>query len=282
MLKKAMPVVKDVLTAVIVILIIVAVMFAYTGVWPSMVVIESGSMMHDDSAYGKIGTIDPGDFTFVKKVNGRNDVVTYYQGKKAWHETYGNYGDVIVYIKNGVGGTPVIHRAMCWVEVNITENGTFYDIPELGSDYYHLSTITIIELKLHDYDPKVNHSGFLTKGDHNDQCDQDAYPSITDNLNRPIELIKLDWIVGKAQGEIPWFGAIKLSVDDWSAGTNNAGNVAPDCWVMLGVSILILFILPIATDYLLQLVSVKKQKKKEKRKIELDSLKRVKYTIFRK
>ena len=43
-----LPVVKDVLTAVIVILIIVAGMFAYTGVWPPMVVIESGSMMHDD------------------------------------------------------------------------------------------------------------------------------------------------------------------------------------------------------------------------------------------
>lgn len=280
MLKKMLPMVKDVLTAVIVILIIVAVMFAYTGVWPPMVVIESGSMMHDDSAYGKIGTIDPGDFAFVKKVNDRNDVVTYYQGKKAGYETYGNYGDVIIYIKNGVGGTPVIHRAMCWVEVNITENGTFYDVPELN--YYHLSTITITELNLRDYDPKVNHSGFLTKGDANNGCDQDPSAGIEDGLGRKVEIVKLEWIVGKAQGEIPWFGAIKLSVDDWSTGTNNAGNVAPDCWVMLGVSILILFILPISMDYLLQLISVKKQKKKEKREIALDKLERVKYTIFRK
>lgn len=280
MLKKLLPVVKDVLTAVIVILIIVAVMFAYTGVWPPMVVIESGSMMHDDSAYGKIGTIDPGDFTFVKKVNGRNDIVTYYQGERTGYKTYSNYGDVVVYIKNGVGGTPVIHRAMCWVEVNITENGTFYDVPELN--YYHLSAITITELNLHNYNPNVNHSGFLTKGDHNTHCDQDAYPSIADNLNKPVELVKLEWIVGKAQGEIPWFGAIKLSVDDWSAGTNNAGNVAQDCWVMLVISVLILFILPISADYLLQLMSVKRQKKKEKRKIELDRLERVKYTIFRK
>jgi signal peptidase len=280
MLKKMLPVVKDILTAVIVILIIVAGMFAYTGVWPPMVVIESGSMMHDDSPYGKIGTIDPGDFTFVKKVNSRNDIVTYYQGEKTGYKTYSNYGDVIVYVKNGVGGTPIIHRAMCWVEVNITGNETFYDIPELN--YYHLSAITITELNLHNYDPKVNHSGFLTKGDHNNQCDQDAYPSIADNLNRPVELVKVDYIVGKAEGEIPWFGGIKLSVDDWSRGTNNAGNVAQDCWVMLGISVLILFTLPIAADYSFQLLSMKKQEKKKKREIELSRLRKVKYTIFRK
>ncbi len=280
MLKKMLPVVKDVLTAVIVILIIVAGMFAYTGVWPPMVVIESGSMMHDDSPYGKIGTIDPGDFTFVKKVNNRDDVITYYQGEKTGYKTYSNYGDVIVYVKNGVGGTPVIHRAMCWVEVNITGNGTFYDIPELN--YYHLSAITITELNLRNYDPKVNHSGFLTKGDANNGCDQDSSAGIEDELGRKVEVVKLEWIVGKAEGEIPWFGGIKLSVDDWSQGTNNAGNVAQDCWVMLGISILILFTLPIAADYSFQLLSLKKQEKKKKRKIELNRLRKVNYTIFRK
>ena len=280
MLKKVLPVVKDVLTAVIVILIIVAAMFAYTGVWPPMVVIESGSMMHDDSSYGKIGTIDPGDFTFVKKVNGRNDIVTYYQGEKTGYKTYSDYGDVIVYVKNGVGGTPVIHRAMCWVEVNITDNETFYDVPEL--DYYHLSAITIVELNLHNYNPNVNHSGFLTKGDANNGCDQDSSAGIEDELGRKVGIVKLEWIIGKARGEIPWFGGIKLSVDDWSGGTNNAGNVAQDCWVMLGISILILFTLPIAADYSFQLLSVKKQEKKKKRKIELSGLRKVKYTIFRK
>ena len=279
MLKKMLPIFKDVLTAVIVILIIVAVMFAYTGVWPPMVVIESGSMMHDDSPYGKIGTIDPGDFTFVKKVNSRNDIVTYYQGEKTGYKTYSNYGDVIVYVKNGVGGTPVIHRAMCWVEVNITEEGVFYDVPELN--YYHLSAITITELNLHNYDPKVNHSGFLTKGDANNGCDQDSSAGIEDELGRKVEIVKLEWIVGKAEGEIPWFGGIKLSVDDWSRGTNNAGNIAQDCWVMLGISVLILFTLPIAADYSFQLLSVKKQEKKKKREIELSRLRKVKYTIFR-
>ncbi|MBU2565533.1 MAG: S26 family signal peptidase [Candidatus Thermoplasmatota archaeon] len=280
MLKKVLPVVKDVLTAVIVILIIVAAMFAYTGVWPPMVVIESGSMMHDDSSYGKIGAIDPGDFTFVKKVNGRNDVITYYQGEKTGYKTYSDYGDVIVYVKNGVGGTPVIHRAMCWVEVNITDNETFYDVPEL--DYYHLSAITIAELNLHNYNPNVNHSGFLTKGDANNGCDQDSSAGIEDELGRKVGIVKLEWIIGKARGEIPWFGGIKLSVDDWSGGTNNAGNVAQDCWVMLGISILILFTLPIAADYSFQLLSLKKQEKKKKRKIELSGLRKVKYTIFRK
>lgn len=280
MLKKVLPVVKDVLTAVIVILIIVAAMFAYTGVWPPMVVIESGSMMHDDSSYGKIGAIDPGDFTFVKKVNGRNDVITYYQGEKTGYKTYSDYGDVIVYVKNGVGGTPVIHRAMCWVEVNITENGTFYDIPEL--ELYSKKTFTISGLNLVNFNPNCNHSGFLTKGDANNGCDQDSSAGIEDELGRKVGIVKLEWIIGKARGEIPWFGGIKLSVDDWSGGTNNAGNVAQDCWVMLGISILILFTLPIAADYSFQLLSVKKQEKKKKRKIELSGLRKVKYTIFRK
>ena len=283
MREKIIPIVKDVLTAVIVILIIVSLMFAYTGVWPPMVVIESGSMMHDDSSYGKIGTIDPGDFTFVKKVNNRNDVITYYQGEKTGYKTYSNYGDVIVYIKNGAGGTPVIHRAMCWVEVNITDNKTFYDIPELN--YYHLSTITITELNLHNYNPNVNHSGFLTKGDHNTQCDQDAYPSIADNQNKPVEIVKSEWIIGKARGEIPWFGGIKLYVDDSSRGTNNAGNVAQDCWVMLGVSIVIIFMVPVAGDYIYDFFSAKKGRKKKKegadglKKIGLDKLKKMEYNI---
>lgn len=275
MMKKVIPVIKDVITAVIVILIIVSVMFAYTGVWPPMVVIESGSMMHDDSPYGKTGTIDPGDFTFVKKVNGRNDVVTYYQGEKTGYKTYNNYGDVIIYVKNGAGGTPVIHRAMCWVEVNITENGTFYDIPELN--YYHISTIIITELNLNNYDPKVNHSGFLTRGDHNTQCDQDPSAGIEDEWGRKVEIVKPEWIIGKARGEIPWFGGIKLSVDDWSQGTNNAGNVAQDCWVMLGVSLMIIFLLPVSADYIYDFVSMKKNGKKKE--TELNTLKKVEYKV---
>ncbi len=263
MMKKIIPVAKDVLTAVIVILILVSLMFAYTGVWPPMVVIESGSMMHDDSSYGKIGTIDPGDFTFVKKVNDRNDVITYYQGEKIGYETYSNYGDVIIYVKNGAGGTPVIHRAMCWVEVNITDNKTFYDIPELG--WYGNESISIHELNIDRYKP--SHSGFLTKGDNNNGCDQDPSVGIEDELGRKVELVKPDWIIGKARGEIPWFGGIKLYVDDCSQGTNNAGNVAQDCWVMLGVFIIIIFMVPVAGDYIYDFLSTKKLFQRDQRKV---------------
>ena len=44
-------------------------MFLSTGTFPPMVVVESGSMMHDDE--GQIGAIDPGDLVLVINQKGR-------------------------------------------------------------------------------------------------------------------------------------------------------------------------------------------------------------------
>ena len=119
---------KDIGIAIGSVVVVFLLTFAYSGNWPPMVVIESGSMEHDNNplyeepGYTHIGTIDTGDLVIVKKA-GKGDIVTYLQGKKTDYKRYGDYGDVIIYYKNGIKEfegspvTPVIHRAMAWVDV---------------------------------------------------------------------------------------------------------------------------------------------------------------------
>ena len=78
---------KDVSIAVGSVLLVFLITFAYSGNWPPMVVIESGSMEHDDNplyqepGYTHLGVIDTGDLVIVKKAE-KEDIVTYLQGKK--------------------------------------------------------------------------------------------------------------------------------------------------------------------------------------------------------
>ena len=53
---------------------LIAVLVLMTGSWPPMVVIESGSMMHEDE--GNVGAIDPGDLVLVMS-DDRKNIVTY-------------------------------------------------------------------------------------------------------------------------------------------------------------------------------------------------------------
>ena len=254
MKKKYKILIKDFVVALIIFCIIISCMYAYTQVWPPLVVIESDSMAHQNAPFGKVGTIDPGDFTFVRRIYDRTDIVTYFQGKRTGYKTYNDYGDVIIFMKNGhKEDTPVIHRAMMWVEVNITGGKLRYDIPEL--EVYGVEKITITEINLINFDPKSLHSGFVTKGDNNKRCDQGG--GILDMYNRPVELIQPDWVIGKSVGEIPWFGLIKLSIDDIRQGTRHAFIAPSDCWIMLGLSLLIILIIPLSIDLLGARVSQK-------------------------
>ena len=79
--------VKDIGLAIGSVVIVFLLTFSYSGNWPPMVVIESGSMEHDNNPlyseprYSHIGTIDTGDLVVVKKVK-KSDIVTYLEGKK--------------------------------------------------------------------------------------------------------------------------------------------------------------------------------------------------------
>jgi len=56
---------------------------------------------------------------------------------------------------------------------------------------------------------------------------------------------KLEWIVGKAQGELPWFGLFKL----WITGHDSRA-FPPSSVQNLIVTVIILVVVPIAMDLL--------------------------------
>lgn len=256
--------VMDVAVAALIVGGIVGGLFLYAGVWPPLVVVESGSMMHEDAAFGRVGTVDPGDLVLVTQVQRQGDVVPFIEGCiqatgdaeqcrsidllsgcPGGHGTYGSCGDVIVF--DAGRGTPVIHRAMAWVEVRRVGGEERYTVPGYGID--NASSITIESLGIRDYEP--SEPGFITKGDSrfNFVADQVGGHSAISANGEPVGL---DAIIGKARGELPWFGLIKLAVAgnppscldhrDWPRVLNAC---APgDLWLMLGVSVTALVLLP--------------------------------------
>jgi len=245
--------IRDVFIALLLVLIILTALWAYTGQWfgAPMVAIESGSMMHENEPFGRFGTIDAGDMVFLVKVNSRSDIVTHI-AKDPDNYHYGNYGDVIVYRPYGdENEDQIIHRAMCWAEYN-EEYGTY--TVEGYKDNENVTSITIPELGLDEYVPRHPHSGFITKGDNNDYSDQKAGAAICD------EPIKLKWISGKARGELPWIGTLNLLFNDLLGGKNTVGNVPSDSIICLILLIVVLISIPIVLD----LYSYYKEKKKQK------------------
>ena len=245
--------IRDIAVALFAVLVILLLLWTYTGQWFSapIVAIESGSMEHPENPpFGRLGTIDAGDMVLVQRVYTTNDIVTHGGDlggaqAKSCCETYGDYGDVIIYHPDGdTKRTPIIHRAICWVEVEINHGRRTYTIKEFGI-YNEASIGPISELGLYrSVTPDWDHSGFLTKGDHNELFDNLPDQGILEST----QPIKLDWISGKARQEIPWFGTINLFFSDIMNGTSNVGNVHDDCLLCFGIVIAILVSIPIFFD----------------------------------
>ncbi len=286
--------IKDVIIAFIIVIIIIGSIYLYTGNWPPVVVVESNSMQHsNDESY--LSVIDTGDLVLVKKIDGRNDVVTYMEGLRTGHETYSEFGDVLIFRKNGyTDTTPVIHRAIIWVEYN--ETGESFDIPELkhhkagvgdegewyvvGGEqrWYNLSGTIVLKDIGHDHLPvTINlgtilgiygsqgvepHSGFITLGDNNrgsyDQGNMD------DGHGDRVRPVKPEWIVGKGRGELPWFGLIKLYFQNQSIRETAPSN----SWTMLFVTLVLIIGVPICIDIFLILYERRKAKMEEKKEKE--------------
>jgi len=219
---------RDVLFAVALVGVVIGALFAYAQVWPPMVVVESGSMQHSHSQ-SYLNVIDTGDLVLLQSVGSSSNIVTYVEGRASGYETYSNYGDVIVFHQPGTsaGSTPIIHRAIIYVDAPSAyplggvdapsldsfppnewsathPDGTAATTPQaLGSITIRLRTwasgsetmgaITYTNLG------SVRSPGFLTKGDHN---------PTEDRWGRPVAVTE---VVGKARGELPWFGLIKLT-----------------------------------------------------------------------
>jgi signal peptidase I len=93
---------------------LIGAMFIHTGSMPPLVVVESSSMVHDEG--GEIGSIDAGDLILVHQ-QPADTIVTFAEATDPSNPAFGYTqhgleGDVIIYDKNGEGGTPIIHRAI--------------------------------------------------------------------------------------------------------------------------------------------------------------------------
>jgi signal peptidase len=235
--------IRDVLVAFLLVFIILLALWTYTGQWfgAPMVAIESGSMMHPDEPFGRIGTIDAGDMVFLVKVNKKADVVANALKDSDTYQ-YWDYGDVIVYRPYGdESRDQIIHRAMAWVEYN--EQYKTFTVEGYEEENTNVTSITIPELNLNSYIPKNPHSGFITKGDNpytNPTTDQEG--GICD------ELIKVEWISGKARGELPWIGTLNLIFNDIIGGKSTLQNVPSDSITCLIILIVVIVSIPISFD----------------------------------
>ena len=247
-------------------------MWVATGSFPPMVVVESGSMMHDDD--GSVGTIDPGDLVLVMNPE-RVEIVSYVEATEEGNENYGYQthgmaGDVIIYRKNGGSDTPVIHRALLKAVANSSGGWDVPGTPLVNVDsitwtldyecYYHGGTYN---LKIDSWEPP--HEGYLTTGDNPDSngCVIDqlratnpdaSEPSIRgkglkDENGNPVLTVKDEWIIGVAATEIPWLGAAKLAI----SGTSS--QVTDSTWRSLAMVVALI----IATPYLMEAISERRK-----------------------
>ncbi len=228
-------------------------LWLYAGTWPPLSVVESQSMQHGDDSH--LGVIDTGDMVIVQTSNGW-DVVSYVEGSKSGHRSFGDYGDVIIYRPLGShDATPIIHRPIIWLEWNDSK----WDAPSLegyngswevsyGDGWRAMSGMLVlrdvgyaaltVKVDLGSLSP---FSGFITLGDYNwmdvlgervGNHDQTGGSCSSGSLVRP------DWVKSKAKVEIPWVGSLKLLM-------NSSGSpVHVKSLVCLTLSILFLLSLP--------------------------------------
>ncbi|MFC7075077.1 S26 family signal peptidase [Haloarcula halophila] len=181
---------RDILSSVTAVVMVGLFLFAVSGLWPPLVAIESPSMEPN---------IETGDMVFVMAEdrfpteNASHGVVTAATGANTGYDRFGRGGDVIVYEPNGnERRTPVIHRAMLWVDAG--EN--WYD----RADEDDLGTAdSCADLR---YCP-APHAGFITKGDYNGGYDQLGQRAIS-------EPVRPEWVIGTAETRVPKLGWVSL------------------------------------------------------------------------
>ena len=269
----------DVLGGILIVAAIVGGLAAATGgVWPPIVIVESGSMMHSipETDYGRFGTIDVGDIVFVRAVKDLDRIETWAEGGR---DHYGRPGDVIAYWPDGnrdpVLNKTVIHRAIAYVEVDFSDPNATYTLywtdgqvrtwgprgiyfPPLGfSEEFGFSPAA-------GYRPV--YSGFITKGDN-------AYSNpATDQAMGISRLVAPEWIVGEVYGEVPWMGLAKLALQ--SGTTNPAvpdweriGNAyAPlELWSMFFLMLALIILVPLTLDTWRAWRKLKRERETERR-----------------
>ena len=234
-----------------------------------MVVIESGSMMRCDQGlysgisstqcdgpFGRIGTIDPGDLVFVKDTDGGTDIQTTAACLEADDRArHGGCGDTIIYRPGGSKiATPIIHRAILFLVPH--PDGSF-DVPACdlqGATRAQVMANACVSAAVpnnvrsgvdnllgrytddHAYrNLGPDAAGFITLGDNNPGIDQGSTI-----LGGDWTLIQPEWVLGKARGELPWLGLLKLWFTDATGPTDNFARAPSDTKVMMWISLAVL------------------------------------------
>ncbi|PSQ17711.1 S26 family signal peptidase [Halobacteriales archaeon QS_8_69_26] len=182
--------VREVLSSVGLVVLIGLVLFAISGVWPPLVAVESGSMEPHMHKGDLVFVMEGGRFS----PGGGADaaVVTYREGRDSGYRSFGDYGNVVVYETAGPGETPIIHRAMFYVEED-EDWVAMANESHLGgvTDCQQISTCP------------ANRSGYVTKGDANGAYDQAVGRS---------EVVPPERVRGIAKVRVPFLGCIRLEL----------------------------------------------------------------------
>ncbi len=280
------------LVAVAIIVVILVGLYAYTQNWPPVYVVESDSMQHGSSDV--LGVINTGDLVLAQRIP-LGQITPYVVGVQTGYSTYGEAGDVILYNANGQGSTPIIHRAILFLEwdpVSSTYNAT--DISGLkcgnasgdyrtpgtptGCGVTGLNSSTSLDLfgvgwrsvsVTIPLNPGVlgDHSGFLTMGDNNFEpsgCTT-ACEGLPDQLSGLSQLVEPGWIVGVARGMIPWVGAVKLLIE------GDAGEVPSQSWQFLGLTVVGLILLAFGIHYALRAEGIEDERRREQEEADAEA-----------
>jgi signal peptidase I len=269
------------LVALAIVILLVVGMYAYTQNWPPIYVVESDSMQHGPNDV--LGVINTGDLVLAQKIS-NSSIVPYVAGWKTGYSTYGEYGDVLLYMPNGASTTPVIHRALLFLSLNAngtwsasdlaglpcgSESNAVYSFPDMLNPCQTSGVTGTLDLFNIGWNP-VNvsislststlgaHSGYLTMGDNNfvKPCSGASCIGLTDPQEGISQLVEPGWIIGVARGMIPWFGAIKLALE------GQASMVPPQSWEFLGLTVVGLLLLALGIHYLLRAEGVEDPRRK--------------------
>lgn len=185
---------REVAISVGVVLLIAAILFAASGVWPPLVAVESDSMEPQIMTGDLVFIVEADRFPSDDAIEGTG-VVPADRGEEVGHEKFDRPGDVIIFAPNGNGeATPIIHRAQFWVEAE--EDWFDRADPELigsADDCDQLSSCP------------APHGGFITHGDNNrfyDQIQEESAP------------VRSEWIVARASFRVPLVGHLRLVLAD--------------------------------------------------------------------
>ena len=191
---------RDLALSISVVLVIAMILFASTGVWPPLVAVESDSMEDQIMTGDLVLIVEPDRFAHDDAIPGTG-IVPAETADESGYERFDRPGDVIIFAPNGDRGTtPIIHRAIFWVE----EGEDWID----KADPAHLAGASSCDEITNCPAPN---DGFITHGDNN---------GIYDQVRGDSKPVKPEWVNARAQYRVPWVGNIRLYLGEYVAITS--------------------------------------------------------------